>query len=70
MDLTQESDLPIQFREALTYKVISDGYVIGELANPEAHKVFYTRYMDSVKQGRKFARSNYTQTGNIRQTHF
>jgi len=69
-DLTQESDLPVQFREALTYKVISDGYVIGESANPEAHKVFYTKYMDSVKQGRKFARSNYTQTGNIRQTHF
>ena len=68
-DLMQESDLPLQFREGLAYKVIADAYLVGE-ANMDAHKVFYTKYMDSVKEGRKFARSNYIQTGNIRQTHF
>ena len=68
-DLAQDSDLPLQFREGLSHKVIADGYLINNV-NIEAHKVFYTKYMDSVKEGRKFARSNYTQTGNIRQTHF
>lgn len=68
-DLTQESDLPLQFREGLAYKVIADAYLVGN-PNIDAHKVFYTKYMDSVKEGRKFARSNYTQTGHIRATHF
>jgi len=68
-DLTQESDLPLQFREGLCHKVIADGYLLASV-NVDAHKLFYAKYMDSVKEGRKFARSNYTQTGNIRQTHF
>jgi len=69
-DLEQESDLPLQFREALAYKVISDSYLIPPTAAMESHKIFYAKYMNLVKEGRKFARSNYIQTGNIRQTHF
>ena len=68
-NLNDVSELPIQFHEGLAYKVISDGYLIGNV-NIDAHKIFYTKYKDSVKEGRKYARSNYTQTGNIRQTHF
>tara|TARA_R110002012_G_C11591766_1_gene606318 strand:- start:195 stop:866 length:672 start_codon:yes stop_codon:yes gene_type:complete len=68
--LTQESDLPTQFHEALSHKVISDGYLIPPAVNVDAHKMFYTKYMDMVKEGRKYARSNYNQTGFIRQTHF
>ena len=68
--LTQESDLPTQFHEALSHKVISDGYLIPPTVNADAHKIFYTKYMDMVKEGRKYARSNYNQTGFIRQTHF
>ena len=69
-DLEQESDLPLQFREALAHKVISDGYLMPPSIGMEAHKIFYAKYMNFVKEGKKFARSNYTQTGNIRQTHF
>ena len=69
-DLAQESDLPIQFREALTYKVIADEYLIPPRVELNSHKVFITKYGQAVREGRKFARSNYTQTGNIRQTHF
>ena len=68
--LTQESDLPAQFHEALSHKVISDGYLIPPTVNVDAHKMFYTKYMDMVKEGKKYARSNYNQTGFIRQTHF
>ena len=69
-DLTQQSDLPLQFREALAHKVISDGYLLPPSVGMEAHKIFYAKYMNFVKEGKKFARSNYTQTGNIRQAHF
>ena len=68
--LTQESDLPTQFHEALSHKVISDGYLIPPTVNVDAHKMFYIKYMDMVKEGKKYAKSNYNQTGFIRQTHF
>ncbi len=68
--LTQESELPTQFHEALSHKVISDGYLTPPTVNIDAHKIFYTKYIDMVKEGRKYARSNYNQTGFIRQTHF
>jgi hypothetical protein len=69
-NLEQESDLPLQFRESLTYKVISDGYSIGPSFNLDAHKLFYSKYKDSIKEGRKFSRSGYINVGNIVQTHF
>ena len=69
-DLEQESDLPLQFREGLSYKVISDGYAVGGGMNIEAHKLFFTKYKDAISEGRKFARSNYISVGNIVQTHF
>ena len=69
-NLNDVSELPIQFHEALSCKVIADGYLIPPKIEDNMHKMFYTKYMDFVKEGRKYARSNYTQTGNIRQTHF
>tara|TARA_R100000781_G_scaffold46840_1_gene31518 strand:+ start:2913 stop:3584 length:672 start_codon:yes stop_codon:yes gene_type:complete len=67
--LTQQSELPNQFHTALSDKVISDLYLLGQ-ANMESHKIFYAKYMDMVKQGRKYARSNYIQSGYIKQVHF
>tara|TARA_B100000519_G_C14085780_1_gene363856 strand:- start:84 stop:749 length:666 start_codon:yes stop_codon:yes gene_type:complete len=67
--LTQESELPKQFHEGLAHKVIADGYLIGAV-NAEAHKIFYIKYMDMVKEGKKYARSNYNQTGFIKPTYF
>ena len=68
--LTQESELPKQFHEGLAHKVIADGYLTPPNINADAHKIFYIKYMDMVKEGKKYARSNYNQTGFIRQTHF
>mgnify|MGYP003654202187 FL=1 len=68
--LTQESELPKQFHEGLAHKVIADGYLTPPNINADAHKMFYIKYMDMVKEGKKYARSNYNQTGSIRPTYF
>ena len=68
--LTQDSDLPPQFREGLAYKVISDNYLRPETLNGELSQLFTLKYMDFVKEGKKFARSNYTHVNTIKQTHF
>jgi len=68
-NLNDVSELPIQFHEALSCKVIADGYLLNNI-NIDAHKIFYVKYQDFIKEGRKYARSNHIQTGNIRQTHF
>ena len=69
-DLEQELDLPSQFHESLVHKVVSDGYLLPPNISLDAHKIFYTKYMESVKEGRKYARSNYNQTGFIKPTYF
>ena len=68
--LTQESELPKQFHEGLAHKVIADGYLTPPNINADAHKIFYVKYMDMVKEGRKYARSNYNQTGFIKPSYF
>ena len=68
--LTQESELPKQFHEGLAHKVIADGYLTPPNINADAHKIFYIKYMDMVKEGKKYARSNYNQTGFIKPSYF
>ena len=68
--LTQESELPKQFHEGLAHKVIADGYLTPPIINADAHKIFYIKYMDMVKEGKKYARSNYNQTGFIKPSYF
>tara|TARA_R100000152_G_scaffold17182_1_gene8720 strand:- start:2112 stop:2783 length:672 start_codon:yes stop_codon:yes gene_type:complete len=68
--LTQESDLPVQFREGLAHRVIADGYLKGESLNPELHNLFMQKYQVTVKEGKKQARSNYQYTGTITPTDF
>ena len=63
--LTQESDLPIQFREGLANRVIADGYLRPENMNPELHGIFTQKYEIMIKEGRKYARSNFQQSTNI-----
>jgi len=67
--LTQTSDLPVQFREGLAYKVIADGYLRGEV-NPQVHQLFMQKYEMMVKDAKKYARSNRTYTGMIRPQDF
>ena len=57
--------IPSQFHEALVYKAIAMGY-----KTPPAMELTVAQYFDGeydkvVRQGKKFSRSNYTQTGFI-----
>jgi hypothetical protein len=68
--LTNTSSFPPQFHEGLSYKVISDMYLHPSMGNLDNHKIFYTKYMHTVKEGRAYARSGYLESGVIRQVHF
>ena len=67
--LTQESDLPVQFREGLAHRVIADGYLRGEI-NPQLHQIFMQKYEIMLKEGKKYARSNFQQDGVIKPTDY
>jgi len=60
-DLTEVSELPTQFHDALVYKIISDGYLKSGLEqfNPQVSQIFDAKYMALVKDGKKHARSHY-----------
>tara|TARA_Y100000593_G_scaffold6716_2_gene12699 strand:- start:1026 stop:1700 length:675 start_codon:yes stop_codon:yes gene_type:complete len=68
--LTETSDLPSQFHEALPLKVIADGYLRPPNLNPNLHTVFDIKYKDYVKEGKKYARANYGHTGHIKPIDF
>lgn len=68
--LSMESDLPVQFREGLAHRVIADGYLKGESLQPELHNLFMQKYEVMVKEGKKYARSNFQQSGHITPTDF
>jgi hypothetical protein len=60
-DLTEVSELPSQFHDALVYKIIADGYLKagGEVFNPQVSQIFDGKYDVLVKDGKKHARSQY-----------
>ena len=60
-DLTEVSELPTQFHDALVYKIIADGYLKagGEVFNPQVSQIFDGKYDVLVKDGKKHARSQY-----------
>ena len=61
IDLTEISELPSQFHEALVYKIISDGYLKSGLEefNPQVSQIFDAKYQLLIKEGKKHARSQY-----------
>ena len=69
-DLAMQSDLPIQFREGLSHRVIADGYLKGETLDANLHQLFMQRYEIMVKEGKKYARSNRTYDGIIKPQDF
>jgi len=60
-DLTEVSELPSQFHDALVYKIIADGYLKSGLEefNPQVSQIFDAKYTVLVKDGKKHARSQY-----------
>tara|TARA_R110002020_G_scaffold444956_1_gene656660 strand:- start:1996 stop:2418 length:423 start_codon:yes stop_codon:yes gene_type:complete len=57
--------IPTQFHEALVFKVIAMGYKTPPAMDINVAQYFDMEYDKVVKQGKKFARSNYIQTGMI-----
>tara|TARA_Y100001938_G_C8077742_1_gene427188 strand:+ start:521 stop:940 length:420 start_codon:yes stop_codon:yes gene_type:complete len=55
--------IPTQFHEALVYKVIAMGYKTPPAMDISVAQYFDIEYEKIVKEGKKFARSNYIQTG-------
>tara|TARA_R100000734_G_C3318672_1_gene113106 strand:- start:3338 stop:3727 length:390 start_codon:yes stop_codon:yes gene_type:complete len=59
------SQIPIQFHEAIVYKVISMGYKDPRNMELENAQYFDMEYQKGVKEGKKFSKSNYTDIGSI-----
>lgn len=57
------NQIPGQFHEALVYKAIAMGYKDPRNLKIELAQYFDAEYNKSVKQGKKFSKSNYIQTG-------
>ena len=58
-------DIPTQFHEALVFKVIAMGYKTPPSMDVSIAQYFDMEYDKIIKEGKKFARSNYIQTGMV-----
>jgi hypothetical protein len=57
--------IPTQFHEALVFKVLAMGYKTPPAMDVNIAQYFDMEYEKIIKQAKKFARSNYIQTGMI-----
>jgi hypothetical protein len=64
------NQIPGQFHEALVYKAVAMGYKDPRNLQIELAQYFDAEYSKSVKQGKKFSKSNYIQTGFIKPQDF
>lgn len=69
-DTDGESEFPSQFHDALSNRVIAEGYLRPPNLNPNLHTIFDAKYKESVRAARAFGRSNYNSSGVIKQVHF
>lgn len=71
-DLTEVSEIPSQFHDALVYKVISDAYLRGTSAtfNLQASQAFDMKYKELVKDAKTHSRRNHTGSFTVRPTDF
>lgn len=59
------SQIPVQFHEAIIYKVIATGYKDPRNMEINNAQYFDMEYIKGVKEGKKFSKSNYTDIGSI-----
>lgn len=65
--LTESSELPDQFHEAICYKVISDLYKLpGESYNLQNAQYYDQQYMLQVREGKKYSSRNRQSGGTIK----
>ena len=63
-------DIPVQFHEALVFKVIAMGYKTPPSMQIDVAQYFDMEYDKVVKQAKKYARSSFIQTGMIAPVDF
>ena len=63
-------DIPVQFHEALVYKVISMGYKTPPNLQIELAQYFDMEYAASVKEAKKYSKSSFVGTGFISPVDF
>ena len=63
-------NIPEQFHEAMVHKAIAMGYKKGKGFNIEKAQFFDAEYSLVLKEAKKFSRSNYITTGNVRPQDF
>lgn len=63
--LTEQSELPPEFHEAIAYRVISQGYLTSANLNVQLAQTFESMYQAKIKEGRKYARRGHKTTGHI-----
>jgi len=59
------NQIPGEYHEALVYKVIAMGYKDPRHMELKTAQYFDNEYMMSVKEGKKFSKSNYTDVGYV-----
>ena len=64
------TQIPEQFHEAMVYKVISEGYKKSKGFNAERAQFFNEEYLSVLKEAKKYSRSNYTTTSQIKPHEF
>ena len=70
VDLTENSQLPPEFHEALAFRVIAMGYLSSQNLNPQLAQAFESMYQAKVKEAKKYARINHKTTGMISPVDF
>ena len=63
-------DIPVQFHEALVYKVIAMGYKTPPAMQIDLAQYFDLEYDKIIKQAKKYARSNFIDVGQIAPVSF
>tara|TARA_R110002020_G_scaffold93264_2_gene225048 strand:- start:729 stop:1142 length:414 start_codon:yes stop_codon:yes gene_type:complete len=63
-------DIPVQFHEALVYKVIAMGYKTPPALQIDLAQYFDLEYEKVIKQAKKYARSNFIDVGQITPVSF
>ena len=63
--LSETSEIPSQFHEALAYKVISELYKLPQSLNLQLAQYFDQQYIMSIREAKKYSKSNHIQGGMI-----
>jgi hypothetical protein len=64
------TQIPEQFHEAMVYRAISEGYKKSKGFNLERAQFFGQEYQNVLKEAKKYSRSNYTTTSQIKPQEF